>query len=118
MRFTVMSLEIRAAIARATLFGLASIAILALLPLVVRDQLKSGPIVYGVLLAGFGIEAFVAGISNGYLRRITSQKQAGGLRLRRVCGMLPLGCTDIVSSGGGSRARLGWRGLADHLDRH
>ncbi|WP_123147813.1 MFS transporter [Mesorhizobium delmotii] len=75
VRFTVMSLEIRAAIARATLFGLASIAILALLPLVVRDQLKSGPIVYGILLAGFGIGAFIAGMSNGFLRRITSQNR-------------------------------------------
>ncbi|TIR50602.1 MAG: MFS transporter [Mesorhizobium sp.] len=75
VRFTAMSLEIRAAIARATLFGLASIAILALLPLVVRDQLKSGPIVYGILLAGFGTGAFIAGMSNGYLRRITSQNR-------------------------------------------
>lgn len=75
LRFTAMSLEIRAAIARAALFGLASIAILALLPLVVRDQLKSGPIVYGILLAGFGMGAFIAGMSNGFLRRITSQNR-------------------------------------------
>lgn len=75
VRFTAMSLEIRAAIARATLFGLASIAILALLPLVVRDKLASGPIVYGILLAGFGMGAFIAGMSNGFLRRITSQNR-------------------------------------------
>ncbi|WP_036240927.1 MFS transporter [Mesorhizobium sp. STM 4661] len=75
LRFTTMSLEIRAAIARATLFGLASISILALLPLVVRDQLKSGSIVYGILLAGFGAGAFIAGMSNGWLRRITSQNR-------------------------------------------
>ncbi|WP_394890281.1 MFS transporter [Mesorhizobium sp. AaZ16] len=75
VRFTALSLEIRAAIARATLFGLASISILALLPLVVRDQLKSGPIVYGILLAGFGTGAFIAGMSNGFLRRITSQNR-------------------------------------------
>ncbi|RWO20306.1 MFS transporter [Mesorhizobium sp.] len=75
LRFTTMSLEIRAAIARATLFGLASISILALLPLVVRDQLKSGPIVYGILLAGFGGGAFIAGMSNGWLRQITSQNR-------------------------------------------
>ncbi|RUV81760.1 MFS transporter [Mesorhizobium sp. M5C.F.Ca.IN.020.14.1.1] len=75
VRFTAMSLEISAAIARATLFGLASISILALLPLVVRDQLKSGPIVYGILLAGFGTGAFIAGMSNGFLRRITSQNR-------------------------------------------
>ncbi|ESZ10587.1 MFS transporter [Mesorhizobium sp. L48C026A00] len=75
VRFTVISLEIRSAIARATLFGLASISILALLPLVVRDKLASGPIVYGILLAGFGIGAFIAGMSNGFLRRITSQNR-------------------------------------------
>ncbi|MGX5844947.1 MFS transporter [Mesorhizobium sp. ArgA1] len=75
MRFTAISSEIRIAIVRATLFGLSSISILALLPLLVRDQLAGGPLVYGVLLAGFGAGAFVAGISNGYLRRITSQNR-------------------------------------------
>ncbi|RWD74531.1 MFS transporter [Mesorhizobium sp.] len=75
MRFTAISSEIRVAIVRATLFGLSSISILALLPLLVRDQLAGGPIVYGVLLAGFGAGAFVAGISNGYLRRIISQER-------------------------------------------
>ncbi|RWN50604.1 MFS transporter [Mesorhizobium sp.] len=74
MRFTAISSEIRVAIVRATLFGLSSISILALLPLLVRDQLAGGPIVYGVLLAGFGAGAFVAGVSNGYLRRIASQE--------------------------------------------
>jgi MFS family permease len=73
VRFTALSSEIRAAIARAALFGMASISILALLPLVVRDKLASGPIVYGVLLAGFGMGAFVAGMSNGFLRRAVSQ---------------------------------------------
>ncbi|TIR69343.1 MAG: MFS transporter [Mesorhizobium sp.] len=75
VRFTAMSLEIRAATARAALFGLASISILALLPLVVRDQLKSGPIVYGILLAGFGMGAFIAGMGNGFLRKVTSQNR-------------------------------------------
>ncbi|MFC3320824.1 MFS transporter [Mesorhizobium newzealandense] len=75
MRFTAISSEIRVAIVRATLFGLSSISILALLPLLVRDQLAGGPLVYGVLLAGFGTGAFVAGISNGYLRRIATQER-------------------------------------------
>ncbi|PBB41203.1 MFS transporter [Mesorhizobium sp. WSM3866] len=75
MRFTAISSEIRFAIARATLFGLASISILALLPLLVRDQLAGGPLVYGVLLAGFGAGAFIAGLGNGYLRRIASQEK-------------------------------------------
>ncbi|ESX63727.1 hypothetical protein X759_33360 [Mesorhizobium sp. LSHC420B00] len=37
--------------------------------------MKSGPIVYGILLAGFGTGAFIAGMSNGFLRRITSQNR-------------------------------------------
>ncbi|WP_234842674.1 MFS transporter, partial [Sinorhizobium meliloti] len=75
LRFTAMSFEIRSAVVRATLFGLASISILALLPLVVRDQLESGPIVYGILLAGFGGGAFAAGMCNSFLRQFMSQNK-------------------------------------------
>lgn len=57
------------------LFGLASIAILALLPLVVRDQLGGGPLAYGTLMAGFGTGAVIAGISNGLFRRSLSQER-------------------------------------------
>lgn len=74
MRFTAMSSEIKAAIARGFLFGLSSIAILALLPVVVRDLLGGGSIVYGILMAGFGIGAFVGGISANLLRRIMPQE--------------------------------------------
>ncbi|RUW47993.1 MFS transporter, partial [Mesorhizobium sp. M1A.F.Ca.ET.072.01.1.1] len=75
LRFTAMSSEIKAAIARGTLFGLASIAILALLPLVVRDHLGGGPLAYGTLMAGFGTGAVFAGISNGTFRRRLSQER-------------------------------------------
>ncbi|CDX21088.1 putative TRANSMEMBRANE EFFLUX PROTEIN [Mesorhizobium sp. ORS 3324] len=74
-RFTALSGEIKAAIARGTLFGLTSISILALLPLVARDQLEGGPIAYGVLMAGFGMGALCAGISNNALRRALSQER-------------------------------------------
>lgn len=50
LRFTAISSEIKATIARGALFGLASISILALLPLVARDHLKGGPIAYGILM--------------------------------------------------------------------
>ncbi|MGX9576391.1 MFS transporter [Mesorhizobium sp. f-mel] len=75
LRFTAMSSEIKAAIARGTLFGLASIAILALLPLVVRDQLGGGPVAYGTLMAGFGTGAVFAGVSNSVFRRRRSQER-------------------------------------------
>ncbi|MER9579107.1 MFS transporter [Mesorhizobium sp. M0400] len=75
LRFTAMSSEIKAAIARGTLFGLASIAILALLPVVVRDQLGGGPLAYGALMAGFGTGAVFAGLSNSLFRRSLSQER-------------------------------------------
>ncbi|MER9426492.1 MFS transporter [Mesorhizobium sp. M0317] len=75
LRFTAMSSEIKAATARGTLFGLASIAIFALLPIVVRDQLGGGPLAYGTLMAGFGTGAVLAGFSNGLFRRSLSQEQ-------------------------------------------
>ncbi|MER8811364.1 MFS transporter, partial [Mesorhizobium australicum] len=74
MRFTVLSSDIRAAVIRATLFGLAAIAILALLPLVARDRLAGGPILYGILFAGFGTGACIAGLSNRLLRKIVPQE--------------------------------------------
>ncbi len=74
MRFTALSSDIRAAIIRATLFGLAAIAILALLPLVARDRLAGGPIVYGILFAGFGTGACIAGLSNQHLRKLVPQE--------------------------------------------
>lgn len=74
-RFTALSAEIKAAIARGALFGLTSISILALLPLVARNQLGGGPIVYGVLMAGFGTGALCVGICNNVLRRSLSQER-------------------------------------------
>ncbi|KUM26650.1 MFS transporter [Mesorhizobium loti] len=74
-RFTALSGEIKAAIARGALFGLTSISILALLPLIARDQLGGGPVAYGILMAGFGVGALCAGISNNTLRRSLSQER-------------------------------------------
>ncbi|MGX9181979.1 MFS transporter [Mesorhizobium sp. BHbdii] len=73
-RFTAISSEIKAAIARATLLGLAGIATLALLPLVVRDQLHAGPFAYGVLMGGFGVGALFGGVNAGRFRRLISQE--------------------------------------------
>lgn len=73
MRFATMSSEIRAVMTQGTLFGLASIGILALLPLVVRDQLGRGPLAYGILMAGFGTGAFLAGVVNSFFRHMLSQ---------------------------------------------
>ncbi|RUX26310.1 MFS transporter [Mesorhizobium sp. M2A.F.Ca.ET.042.01.1.1] len=74
LRFTAISSEIKTTIVRGTLFGIAGTSILALLPLVARDQLKAGPITYGILMAGFGAGALVAGLTNPRLRRTLTQE--------------------------------------------
>lgn len=74
LRFTALSAEIKAAIGRGFLFGVASVSILALLPVIVRDRLGGGAIVYGILMAGFGVGALAAGISASLLRRTMSQE--------------------------------------------
>ncbi|WP_051441043.1 MFS family permease (plasmid) [Ensifer sp. WSM1721] len=75
LRFTAISAEIKTTTARGTLFGLASTSILALLPLVARGQLKAGPVAYGILMAGFGAGALVAGLTNPRLRRTLTQER-------------------------------------------
>ncbi|QPF95362.1 MFS transporter [Bradyrhizobium commune] len=74
VRFGAMSAEIMSAIVRGILFGLAGIAVLALLPLVVRDHLQGGPVAYGALMAGFGGGALLAGFFSGFLRRILPEE--------------------------------------------
>lgn len=119
MRFTVMSSEIKAAIARGFLFGLSSISILALLPVVVRGHLGGGSLAYGILMAGFGIGAFVGGISANLLRRIISQEHlvrlasvasaACAIALALPC---PLAVAALALALGGAGWVVAWSSLA------
>lgn len=118
LRFTAISSEIRSAIARGTLFGLASISILALLPLIVRDHLAGGPIVYGALLAAFGMGAFSAGLGSSYLRRTVSHDQllaAAAIACAICCLLLALTSSLAVAALalalGGAGWLLTWTGI-------
>ena len=119
IRFTSLSSEIKTALARGFLFGLAGIAILALLPLVVRDQLKLGAVAYGVLMAGFGAGALLAGLSSTALRRRLSDEQM--LKLACIaCATctISLALTQTAAVAvvalmlGGAGWVLGWSGLS------
>ncbi|WP_293808655.1 MFS transporter [uncultured Bosea sp.] len=119
IRFTSLSSEIKTALARGFLFGLAGIAILALLPLVVRDQLKQGAVAYGVLMAGFGAGALLAGLTSTALRRRLSDEQL--LKLACVaCATctISLSLTQTAAVAalalmlGGAGWVLGWSGLS------
>lgn len=73
-RFTAISTEIKAAIARAMFLGLTGIATLALLPLIVRDQLGGDALTYGILMAGFGVGALIGGLGSSHLRHHLTQE--------------------------------------------
>jgi hypothetical protein len=59
---------------RGFVFGLAAVAVLALLPVVARDVIGGGPLTFGLLLGGFGIGAVAGAYFNTVLReRMTSE---------------------------------------------
>lgn len=60
LRYVAMSPNIEKVLLRGFVFGFASIAILAMLPLVARDLPEGGPLLFGLLLGCFGVGA-VAG---------------------------------------------------------
>ena len=57
LRYVAMSPNIAKVLLRSLLFGLTTIAVLALLPLVARHLVQGGPLTYGSLLGAFGIGA-------------------------------------------------------------
>lgn len=64
------SVQVSRLLARTLTFGLGAICIQALLPLVVRDLLRGGPVELGLLLGGYGAGAVATGVANHRLRRI------------------------------------------------
>lgn len=68
LRYVSMSPNLLTVNARAFVFGLGAIAILALLPIVARDLVQGGAVVYGLLLGAFGIGAIGGGLANTWVR--------------------------------------------------
>ncbi|MEK0085383.1 MFS transporter [Benzoatithermus flavus] len=86
LRYVGETPAIGAILIRGAVFGFAASAVLALLPLIARDRLGGGPIVYGVLLGAFGIGALLGAFLVHPLRQrrgaefvITSLGAMGGL---------------------------------------
>jgi MFS family permease len=69
LRYVTEVSGLRAILARGMVFGLAASAALALLPLVARDRLAGGPLVYGLLLGAFGLGALAGAFAVHRLRR-------------------------------------------------
>ena len=68
LRYVALSPNLLRVILRGFLFGLAAVAIQALLPIVVRDHLDGEAFVYGVMLGCFGLGAVLGALLNARLR--------------------------------------------------
>jgi MFS family permease len=91
LRYVAMSPNLLRVMLRSGLFGLGAVAILALLPIVARDQLKGDAFVYGVLLGGFGLGAIGGGLLNPRLReRMSSEWLVRGGFLGFAAGLAAL----------------------------
>ena len=74
LRYVAMSPNILKVILRAFLFGLTSVAVMALLPLVARHLVEGGPLVYGALLGAFGVGAVGGAFLGARLREHLSSE--------------------------------------------
>ena len=68
LRYVAMSPHLMRIMVRGFLFGIAAVAVLALLPLVARDILHGSALSYGVMLGFFGVGAIGGALSNSRLR--------------------------------------------------
>ncbi len=92
LRYALLSPLLMALFARGGLFGLCAGSILALLPLVAREQLGGGPLTYGVLLGGFGIGSMAAALLTARARQVMNAQ-----RLVSLASILYAGVTVVVA---------------------
>lgn len=79
LQYVVMSPNLLRVILRGFVFGLAAVALQALLPVVVRETLQGSAFLYGVMLGCFGVGAVGGALANAGLRaRFVNEQIARG----------------------------------------
>jgi MFS family permease len=68
-RFLAVSPHVQLVLVRVFCFSVGAICVMAILPLVARDQLGQGASAYGFLFAGYGLGAIAGGLCMKHLRR-------------------------------------------------
>lgn len=74
LRYVAMSPNIGKVLFRSFFFGLSAVAILALLPVVARDMIAGGALVYGALLGAFGVGAIGGALTSARIRDTLSSE--------------------------------------------
>ncbi len=75
MRYVAMSPNLGKVMLRGFLFGLSAGAILALLPVVTRDILQGGPLVFGIMFGAFGVGGITGAFLNAPIREWLKSEQ-------------------------------------------
>lgn len=70
LRYVAMSPDIGKVLVRSAVFGFSAGAVLALLPLVVRDLVHGGALTYGIMLGAFGVGAVGGALASERLRQL------------------------------------------------
>ena len=74
LRYVAMSPNIEKVLLRGFVFGVTAISTLALLPLVARDIIEGGPLLYGVLLGAYGVGAIGGAFLGSRLRGVIANE--------------------------------------------
>jgi MFS family permease len=96
LRYVSMSPNLVTVLLRACLFGMAAVAVLALLPLVASTMVGGGALTYGGLLGAFGVGAIIGGAVNGRMRERLSNEWI--VRISCVVFGAALGLLSITSN--------------------
>jgi len=91
IRYVAMSPNISSTLLRGFVFGIGASAVTALMPLIARDLIGGGPVIYGLLLGAFGVGAVGGALSSHRLRQSMTNE-----RIVRVA-LVAFGMASVVA---------------------
>ncbi|WGM30561.1 Enterobactin exporter EntS [Brevundimonas sp. NIBR11] len=111
LRYVAMSPNLKIVLIRATAFGVGASAAPALMPLIARDIVDGGALVYGLLLGAFGVGAVAGAFGRNRLRAFLSNEvivQASGVALAVGVGVSAISPSVVVTLPALGLAGAGW----------
>ncbi|KGJ05971.1 Predicted arabinose efflux permease, MFS family [Paracoccus halophilus] len=97
LRYVALSPNLMRVLLRAALFGFSAIVIMALLPVVAKEQPRGGSLLFGLLLGCFGLGAILGALINPHMReRLDNENVVRVAFAAFGCSALALAWTDSV----------------------
>ena len=111
LRYVALSPNLRVVLIRAATFGIGASATPALMPLIARDLVGGGALIYGLLLGAFGLGAVGGAFSRNRLRSRLSNEQivrAAGIALAVGAGVAAISTHAVFALPALALAGAGW----------